>query len=231
MTVLAQTYIHLAVHPTEQQIAETTKYLQYLAALSAIDHFKQDVVLEFRIEEGSLKGWLTVVGGLYIGLTNYGSLREGIDYAVKDSRDFSEWIVQKFKDEVVIPEASLYRTERRLGMPGRIQRLYSQIEEVERDLERGDDAAVSNDLQRLQDQIESIKVDLKDSGEDAIIVKIESAIPTDIRSKLPSPPPRTPALAHQRVASAKSEEEYQRRAKPRELLLQLEKPPNPPVFR
>jgi hypothetical protein len=231
LTVLAQTYIHLAVDPSERQILDTQTYIQYLGALSASEHFRQEVDLEFRVEQGSLKGWLTVFGGLYVALGNYGSLREGIDYAVKDSRDFSAWIIEKFKAEVPMPPKALYRTERRLGVAGRIQRLYPLLEETS-DLMSGRNKreAIKN-LQQVQDQLRSITADLAASGEDEIAQKIEEMIPAPIRDRLPPPSAPYPGEGHVPQITLRDDEKYARSAKPKEFLLSMNAPPKPPRFR
>ena len=230
MTVLAQTYLHLLVHPSERQISDTLEYLQYLGAISAKEHFRQEVELELRLEQGSLKGWLTVAGGLYLGLTNYGSLREGIDYAVKDSREFSAWIIEKFKDEVPMPPNALYRTERRLGLPGKIQRLYPLLEETSSLIDGRDQAEAQRRLKQVQDQLTAITDELSDSGENKVLQRIEEIIPAPIRDRLP--PPQSPYPSDgQSPQAALGPRGQIRRAKPNEILLSIDEPPKPPQFR
>ncbi len=230
MTVLAQTYLHLIVAPSERQISETLEYVQYLGAVSAREHFRQDVELELRLEQGSLKGWLTVVGGLYLGLSNYGSLREGIDYAVKDSRQFSAWIIEKFKSEVQMPPSALYRTERRLGLPGKIQRLYPLLEETSNLIGGRDKVEAQRRLKQVQDQLTSIAAELSDSGETLVLERIEEMIPAPIRDRLPPPQPPTPEHG-QTPQAALGPEGRIRRAGPKEVLLNIDEPPKPPRFR
>lgn len=229
MTVLAQTYLHLIVAPSERQISETLEYVQYLGAVSAREHFRQDVELELRLEQGSLKGWLTVVGGLYLGLSNYGSLREGIDYAVKDSREFSAWIIEKFKSEVPMPPTTLYRAERRLGLPGKIQRLYPLLEEASNLIGGRDKVEAQRRLKQVQDQLTSIAAELSDSGETQVLERIEGMIPAPIRNRLPPPQPPTPE--HGPTPMALGPEGRIRRASPQEILLNIDEPPKPPRFR
>jgi hypothetical protein len=229
VTVLAQTYLHLIVAPSERQISETLEYVQYLGAVSAREHFRQDVELELRLEQGSLKGWLTVVGGLYLGLSNYGSLREGIDYAVKDSREFSAWIIEKFKSEVPMPPTALYRAERRLGLPGKIQRLYPLLEEASNLIGGRDKVEAKRRLKQVQDQLTSIAAELSDSGETQVLERIEGMIPAPIRNRLPPPQPPTPE--HGPTPMALGLEGRIRRASPQEILLNIDEPPKPPRFR
>lgn len=228
MTVLAQTYLHLLVEPTQRQIEETQSYVLFLGALSAKEHFGQEVQLEIRIEHGSLKGWLTVIGGLYIGLSNYGSLREGIDYAVKDSREFSAWIIEKFKHEVAMPPEALYRTERRLGLPGKIQRLYPLLEETSELIERRDSSEARKRLAQVQEQLTAIASELSESGETDVRKRIEEMIPPPIRSRLPLAPPYHPDQSSHFLSN---EHRYTRRFLPKEILVRIHEPPKPPSFK
>lgn len=230
MSILAQTYLHLVVDPSERQISDTLGYVQYLGAISAKEHFHQEVELELHFEQGSLKGWLTVVGGLYLGLSNYGSFREGIDYAVKDSREFSAWIIEKFKTEVPMPPNALYRTERRLGLPGKIQRLYPLLEETSSLIGGRDKAEAQKRLKQVQDQLTAIAADLSDSGENQVLERIEEMIPAPIRDRLPQPQPPHPSPG-QSAQAALGPGGRIRRARPKEILLSIIEPPRPPRFR
>ncbi len=230
MTVLAQTYLHLAVNPSPRQIVETSAYLQYLGANSANEHFRQEVELDFRIEQGSLKGWLTVVGGLSVALGNYGSLREGIDYAVKDSREFSEWIIKQFKSEVAMPPEALYRSERRLGVAGKIQRLYPLLEETTDLIAGRQKAEALKRLQQVQDQIQKITAEISESGQTKLLQEIEKIIPTQIRDRLPPPSAPLPAEIYFPNVAVRDDKKYTSRARPRELLSSFHEPPRPPRF-
>lgn len=231
MAVLAETYLHLTVQPTERQISETQAYLQYLAAVFAIERFGQDVFLDFRVEQGSLKGWLTVAGGLYVGICNYGSLREGIDYAVKDARAFSEFIIDHLKSEVPMPQGALYRTERRLGLPGRIQRLYPLLEETSDLVRSRNTVEAQKHLHQVQEQLDRIAADLAESGEDQLLQLLQESIPASIRNRLPGPTPPNPISEGAVPLIAINDKKRTVRERPKEILLRQPKPPKPPQFR
>ncbi len=62
---------------------------------------------------------MTVAGALYIGIGQYGSFRSGIDYIAKDSKRFSNTVIEQFIATQKIDESVIFRTERRLGIPGK----------------------------------------------------------------------------------------------------------------
>jgi hypothetical protein len=231
LAILAQTYIHLTVEASPQQISRTLEYIQYLGAVSAQDHFQQEVELDVRLEEGSLKGWLTVVGSLYLILSNYGSLREGIDYAVKDSKEFSAWVIDQFRSEVPIEPDDLYRTERRLGLPGRIQRLYPMLEGASVLVDRRKTTAALKRLEQVQGRISAVVAELKSADEQSVLTQVENLVPESIRpwTQLPHPLDSDPDQPLKALTLA--EPAYTRRTRPKELLLRIDKPPQPPDFR
>ena len=114
MSKIAETYFHLKVNVEKEKLYELKNYLEYVAAISAKEHFGFEVDIEILVEEGSIKGWLKVVGILYAGVAAYGSFRSGIDYLVKDSAGFSGYVIERLHTDTNLPDESFYRTERRI---------------------------------------------------------------------------------------------------------------------
>lgn len=231
MVVLAQTYLHLDVHPSSRQMAETRVYLEYLAARSAVESFGDAVELEFRVEEGSLKGWLQVIGGLVYVMNNYGSLRQSVDYAVHDAKAFSEYVIEHFKSEVSLPPGGLYRAEKRLGLPGRLQRLYPLLDEATKSIASGEDGDAQKQLEQVQEQLNRIADDLASSGEDQARQQLEREIPQPVRDRLPIRTPEVPQIPKSPRVITDAKRRFLRREKPRELLIKFPTPPKPPSFR
>ena len=131
MTKLAETYIHLKIDATREFTGEAREYFYEIAKPISYDLFHQDIEIEIRFEDGSWKTWIAVSGAIYIGIGQYGSFRSGIDYLVKDERKFSDTIIERFVDEKKIDQDIIFRTERRLGVPGKIQRLFKRIDRLD----------------------------------------------------------------------------------------------------
>lgn len=129
---IAETYIHIKYdYNLKKKTHEEIKY--YLESHSeewGRKYFKQQVNITITIEEGSLKAWITVGGLLYAGVTGYGSFRSGIDFMVSDARSFSNYVIEQFYQYEQTQETDIIRDERRLGIPGKIQRLLKKSDKL-----------------------------------------------------------------------------------------------------
>ncbi len=132
MTKLAETYIHLKIEASKKFKIESEEYLYSLSRSTSSEIFEQDAEIYIRFENGSWKTWVVVAGAIYIGIGQYGSFRSGIDYMVTDARKFSNTIIEHFIDKNKLNQEIIFRTERRLGVPGKIQRLYQRIEALQK---------------------------------------------------------------------------------------------------
>jgi hypothetical protein len=228
---LAQTYLHLKVRTSEPQLADTRAYFEYVGAISAQDHFKRQIELEIRIEEGSLRVWLTVIGSLYAGISAYGSFRAGIDYMVQDARKFSEYIIERVKGDIDMPPGALFRSERRLGLPGQIQRLYPQLEETVELIEKGHDIPARQLQDLVRQQIQHIASELDEPEEKKILHALEESLPELVRKRLPLPVRPIPESMHVARVLVFTNDERVSRAKPKDLLQRHPRQPKPPKFR
>lgn len=130
MTKLAETYIHLKIDASEKFKRGSEDYLYNLARSASAEIFKQDTEIYIRFEDGSWKTWIMVAGAIYIGIGQYGSFRSGTEYITKDARKFSNIIIERFVNEKKIDQDMIFRTERRLGVPGKIRRLFKRIDNL-----------------------------------------------------------------------------------------------------
>lgn len=128
---IAETYMYISDVPPELSISKAQLYLEEHASIWAGEHFKSDVRVKVVVSEGSLKVNI-LVGSLaaYNIVAGYGSFRTGIDYLVKDSQHFSEHVIESFKQDENISSDAIRRTERRLGIPGKIQRFYKALDKI-----------------------------------------------------------------------------------------------------
>jgi len=133
---IGQSYIRFDFEPDEKFKIALKNYLLYRGKKYAKEIYnKEFVVDEFyflvELDEGSLKSRLKIFGKLLIGsLLTYGGIRTGIDYVIQDSRQITEHIVQDLSNEPSISESTIGRVERRLGVPGKIKRLYKSIDRL-----------------------------------------------------------------------------------------------------
>lgn len=181
MTKLAETYLRLDIRLAEPDILELRAYLQRRAATFAEGLFEQDPEFAVYVENGSIRVWLVVAGALYVGIGQYGSFRSGVDYAVKDARTFSERVLQDVKNSGV-SEAEIRRFERRLGVPGKIKRIFRRLDWLEargRDLSNAD---YEREIQSISRGLQTIFRAVDDGRDRALIL---DSLPMEIRSRLP----------------------------------------------
>ncbi|MEJ1372717.1 MAG: hypothetical protein RPU41_03205 [Candidatus Sedimenticola sp. (ex Thyasira tokunagai)] len=128
---IAETYMHIKDLPESLTKDEARLYLQKNIHIWADKNFKNKVFIKISVEDGSLIVRV-LVGGLALAnlIAVYGSIRGGIDYLVKDSRNFSGTVIENFKKDAHIQDQSIIRAERRLGVPGKIQRFYKKLDKL-----------------------------------------------------------------------------------------------------
>ncbi len=128
---IAETYIHIKDVPRGLTKEKARRYLEQHAHAWAERQFKKSVIVKVRVEEGSLKVWV-LVGGitLFTFVANYGSFRSGIDYIVSDAKAFSSYVIEHFVEDENVPDTAVLRAERRLGVPGKIQRFLRSLDKL-----------------------------------------------------------------------------------------------------
>jgi len=131
---IAETYIHINYdyELKQKSHSEIKLYLETNAQEWAKKYFKQPIAIAITVEDGSLKTWITVAGLIYAGVAGYGSFRSGIDYMVKDAKSFSNYVIEQFYQYENTPDEDIIRDERRLGIPGKIQRLFKKSDKLDK---------------------------------------------------------------------------------------------------
>lgn len=231
MTTLAQTYLHFKANASHEDLEVARTYFLYVAALSAAEHFKSEVALQLRVEEGSLKGWITVVGAMYAGICAYGSFREGIDYLVKDGKEFSDYVIKRTISDVVAPAGSLVRAERRSGVPGQISRLLPLIDKAAAEFRGGNAIAGKSQLDQIRSQLDRIEAELTVAGELDALDQLRNSIPSILSARLPGPTPTAPFGSIQTTALISDRRRDQENLSPKQILSMFNVPPRPPNLR
>lgn len=153
MVKIAETYIHLNLIFSEEQRNEARKFIYerggfYIEEIFG-KHFDPKILeITVRVEGGStkLRVFLNVasISVIILGITTYGAIRKGIDYIVNDSKIFSEYIFNEYVNESSIPKDKIIRFEKRLGIPGKIQKLFKKIDLLEQSLNITQEVTIKN---------------------------------------------------------------------------------------
>lgn len=182
MTKLAEAYIHLKIDATDDFKKESKYFLYELARSVSNERFNQDTEINIKFEDGSWKAWVTVAGVIYLGIGQYGSFRSGLEYLVKDARNFSQIVVERFIENNNLDDDIIFRSERRLGVPGKINRLFQRIDSVQVH-------GVQNNVDHEEPQLSSKKGELA-PGENLLIsqqinIGLEDDSPTILKRSKP----------------------------------------------
>jgi hypothetical protein len=152
MIVIAEFYARYRSTLPEGELDRVAENLLRFVETVAHDYYAErynelGVTHSVRVEIGSTKSWV-VIGSLVTVLTQYGSIREGIDYLIKDSHTLARLIVPGISRSLGLrAEAPEYHA-RRLGLPGKLHRLFLQVERRE----ISPDEATNQALMLLQNQ-------------------------------------------------------------------------------
>ncbi|AHE50923.1 hypothetical protein AH4AK4_3501 [Aeromonas hydrophila 4AK4] len=130
MALLAGLYFHFHLDYNEIPLQEAEVYLEELTSKYANLIYDQQTEIYVRLEEGSLKVTLAVVGALYIGIGQYGSFRSGIDYMIKDAKSLNSLVTSEIVKNGM-NEADIIESKRMHCDPDRIRRVLLSIDRLE----------------------------------------------------------------------------------------------------
>lgn len=195
MVKIAEAYLHFSIDvrdvPSSHLRAfEDEIYSRYNPILH---EFRGERVLTVRVEDGSLKVWLTVLGALYTLTTGYGAFRQGIDYLVSDATKFDQKVISDLVEKINIPREKVYRIEKRLGMPGKIQKLLVRVDRLSKQSVSYHHTDVADELKNIETEIINILKAIPDEKDRQIFIE---ALPSAISSALPRPLPAPIDIEH-----------------------------------
>ncbi len=161
---IGQAYIKLNLTATDDFKEAFEKFLLYKGKQYSKEYYHKELLVDglffiVELEEGSLKSRLKIFGKIVIGsLIAYGGIRTGIDYIIKDSQTVTEHIARDVGNEPNIGYDKIVRVERRLGIPGKIKRLYNDLDKLRTDrnnLTENEQIEILDRIQRNYDELVS----------------------------------------------------------------------------
>lgn len=180
---ISETYIKFDLEFTQEN-KELIKraYLEYVRT-NYSEFFKDieinAVTIEF--DKGSLKAKI-VLWALAINtfVANYGSFRSGIKDLISDSQTLSAWITERFKHDPHIADQDIIRSERRLGVPGKLNDLYKRVDSIQRNAANLSPNQVRQRLDEVKQEISDIAVLLEESTRQRFIENFPDAIKNNL---------------------------------------------------
>src|SRR3990172_7665066 len=135
MTLLSEAYLHLKPFDiSEAEIKDLNQYLKVYGKELGKEIYKSEIEIQVEVEAGSLKTWV-IYGGILVGfITSYGSFRTGINYLVNDGKKVAQ-LTNKYIIEKLQPDPQqIYHKERRLSVPGQLQRIISDLDYLSKNI-------------------------------------------------------------------------------------------------
>jgi hypothetical protein len=145
MILIAEPYARYTRTLEPSEVEAAAARLLEAAERAAQRHFgdryeRLRITVVARIEGGSTRTWVTI-GALLTALNSYGNLRQSIDYLVKDAQSVGQAILSETSHSLGINEHPAGQ-QKRLGVPGRLRRLFVRVEKGELSPEEATSQAV-----------------------------------------------------------------------------------------
>lgn len=183
---IGETYIKFDFEFSEFNKSKVKEaYLSQVGALSK-EYLRNEKVFKISIEyeKGSLKTRIVIwASAIYMGIANYGSFRAGLREVINDVKHFSEVVIDRIDDGPRIDQNDIIRTEKRLGLPGRLKELYNRIDAYERNLNQLSNAQQQTELIAIKTEIASLVQLLSEQDKTAFLADLNN----NYSQNLPNP--------------------------------------------
>jgi hypothetical protein len=200
---LAQAYLHLKPYKaSSRKLRALGKAADILASEAAKRIYDGGVYIDVELEEGSLIVRVTVIGLLtgHLALQAYGTVadykgfKDSVVELCDDAQEFAVDVCKPFRKKAGATEEQVYRFERRLKTPGKLNRLAKRLQRLENSV----NALSPKDLQKeLSEANRELSKIIKDLTPAEVIAVQQGITVKDIPppSRWPLPVPELPKLA------------------------------------
>lgn len=89
-----------------------------------------------RVERGSTRTWVSV-GSVAAALVFYGDIRQSLDYLIRDAKAVAGIVSVHVTGAIGLPPQPPAVSQRRLGVPGKLHRLFKEVERGELSADEG----------------------------------------------------------------------------------------------
>lgn len=199
--IIGETYIKFDFEYSDLSKSLIKKAYIEQVGLKSKDFLKAKELIKVSIEydKGSTKTriiiWGTVVN-IYFGIGNYGSFKSSVREFVNDVKLFSSYVIEHIDNDPSINQNDILNTQRRTGLPGRINDLYKRIENLEHNLNDLSNNEVQAELQEIKGEIANISEVLSQQERNSFLQSIED----DYKQNLPQPDNRKATYLYNRYA-------------------------------
>jgi hypothetical protein len=130
VALIAGVEFHFDIDFSELDLQETENYLKSIVSKYSDLIYDQRTEVHVKLEDGSLKVKLAIVGAIYIAIGQYGSFRSGIDYLIKDAKSIKELTTSEIVRKG-LNESDILDSKRMHCAPDKIRRVLLAIDRLE----------------------------------------------------------------------------------------------------
>jgi hypothetical protein len=191
--ILCQAYIHIDPVPIDGAELEQFKTTinDFLSARGKFFIY-EEVDADVELKDGSLRVYATILGSLYLGISQYGSFRSGVDYLASDVKRLSESIVSESLFQSKSRHDNIIRAEARIGVAGSLKQLVDEIDFISSRIGHDTPRSLSKRLERLSENLQKLINNLNDPEDIPFIKTNIEAIVVEKIQEQPYKPPRSP---------------------------------------
>ncbi len=197
--ILGETYIKFDFEYSDISKSLIKKAYLEQVGLKSHEFIKAKELIKISIEydKGSTKTriifWGTVVN-IYLGIGNYGDFKSGVREIVNDVKSFSSYVIDHIEADPHISPNNILNTQRRTGMPGRINELYKRIEILEQNINDLSNNQIQAELQEIKKEIANISEVLSPQEQ----IPFLQSIGNNYKQNLPQPDKRKTTYLYNR---------------------------------
>jgi hypothetical protein len=202
MARIAQAYFHFHTRLAEKEMRKFGRQVDRAARRAALRNFETVVIINVDIEEGSLKGRVTVFASIILATTtlvsNYKGVKDGVKEMCEDARSFGTDVCKKAIDLAGVSDKQVYRLERRTKTAGKLSRFLGDVERLENSADDLTPSQMREELGRLNHELQLIARDMEPEDQNGLQKVLE-------RTNL-LPPQKWPVSDEQTKAILKPEQ-------------------------
>lgn len=169
-SIICQAYLHIDPVPENLDEDALRKALEKFLGVRAEFFLYKDVGTEIDFKEGSLKIYLTVLGTLYAGLSQYAGFRDGIDKLASDAKRVSEYAISESLFLTGSRHDCTLRTEARTGVCGTLKKIADEIDSIYRESGTLDPSRIIAKMEQLKKDILIFKDNINTEGDKAYVL-------------------------------------------------------------
>lgn len=189
MAQIAQAYFHFRTDLSVKQFQKFGRQVRRASKGAALNNFDREVSVLVDIEEGSVKGRVTVFAALLAGtslIANYKGVKDSVKEICEDARGFGSDVCQKAINYAGVSQQQIYRVERRTKTSGKLSRLLSDIARLEGSVNELSANQMHVELSRLNKELQLLAKDLEPEDQNGLThVLSKTRLPPS--SKWPDP--------------------------------------------